>query len=110
MARFFTWHDIEIVLMEQYASWPESWIDVRVYSDSVEIYHQKDSTIRQKTQDFLKKLFTKNYSIEDNSLLIDFSQTYLKIYLEETDEEKREIQGRPLFKEIYLDQIGRAHV
>ncbi len=84
MARFFTWHDIEIVLMEQYASWPESWIDVRVYSDCVEIYHQKDSMIRQRTQDFLKKVYTKNYSIEDNSLLVDFTQTYLDVYLQET--------------------------
>ena len=110
MARFFTWHDIEIVLMEQYASWPESWIDVRVYSDCVEIYHQKDSMIRQRTQDFLKKVYTKNYSIEDNSLLVDFTQTYLDVYLQETDEEKREIQGRPLFKEIYLDRFQKQSV
>ena len=39
---YFTWHDIEDIFEENRSFWPETWIDVQVYSDCVEIYQNSD--------------------------------------------------------------------
>lgn len=102
MIRFFTWHDIEVYFKERQSSWPESWLDVQVYSDEVIIYfNNSDSIVNYKN--YLKDIFNRNYDIAENKILIDFTQKYLTVSFEEDAEEsKREYQYTPLFKDIYL--------
>ena len=42
MNYYFTWHDIEDIFEEKRNFWPETWTDVQVYSDCVEIYQNSD--------------------------------------------------------------------
>ncbi len=54
MNYYFTWHDIEDIFEENRSFWPETWIDVQVYSDCVEIYQNSDEP-QESDMQYLKK-------------------------------------------------------
>ena len=66
MIRFFTWYDIETEFEDRRLSWPESWRDVRVYSDCVVIDCRQSAQEKEKNCQYLKEIFTKNYNIQQN--------------------------------------------
>ena len=98
MNYYFTWHDVEDIFEEKRSSWPETWIDVQVYSDCVEIYQNSDEPQESDTQ-YLKEIFGRNYSMEKNTLLIDFTETYLDIIFQSDDSQKVEKKSAPLFRD-----------
>lgn len=101
MIRFFTWYDIETEFEDRRLSWPESWRDVRVYSDCVVIDCRQSAQEKEKNCQYLKEIFTKNYNIQQNKILIDFNQTYLDVFFEEAEEEtQRKKEYAPLFKDV----------
>ena len=75
MEYYFTWHDIEDIFEENRNTWPKTWVDVQVYSDSVEIYQNGDEPQVSDIQ-YLKEIFGRNYSTENNTLRID-SETFI---------------------------------
>ena len=103
MKYYFTWHDIEDNFEENRCSWPETWIDVQVYSDSVEIYQNRDKPQKSDMQ-YLKDIFGRNYSMEKNTLLIDFTETSLDIIFQFDDSPKAEKKYAPLFRDIYFQK------
>lgn len=103
MKYYFTWHDIEDNFEENRCSWPETWIDVQVYSDSVEIYQNGDKPQKSDMQ-YLKKIFGRNYLMEKNTLLIDFTETSLDIIFQIDDSPKAEKKCAPLFRDIYFQK------
>lgn len=103
MKYYFTWHDIEDNFEENRCSWPETWIDVQVYSDSVEIYQNGDKPQKSDMQ-YLKDIFGRNYSMEKNTLLIDFTETSLDIIFQFDDSPKAEKKYAPLFRDIYFQK------
>lgn len=107
MTYYFSWHDIETVFEQHYLDWPSSWIDVKVYSDSILIYHTLEEAAEQDTS-YLKKIFGRNYIQEKNQLFVDFSQTYLDIIFETEEGEKLKKNYAPLFKDIYF-QHGKMN-
>ena len=103
MIRFFTWHDVEVVFEEKRSFWPVSWNDVKVYSDSVVIYYKEGLNVIEDSKQYLKENFTKNYNVQENRILIDFTKNNLEVIFEEDEEGcKKEKQRVPLFKDIYL--------
>ena len=101
MIRFFTWYDIETEFEDRRLSWPESWSDVKVYSDCVVIRCGQSTQETEKNCQYLKEIFTKNYNIQQNKILIDFNQTYLDVFFEEAEEEvPQKKEYAPLFKDI----------
>lgn len=104
MVRFFTWHDVEIMFEENRLSWPEEWMDVKVYSDCVVVYYNANKhEIIEESHQYLKQLLTKNYSIKEEKILIDFSQIYLDVFFEESEAgARKERYDAPLFKDIYF--------
>ena len=103
MIRFFTWHDIKMIFEEHRMSWPRAWVDVKVYTDCVVICFDPDTHVKKQSCEYLKTLFTRNYNIEEDKILIDFSQTYLDVFFEEDEDEiKRERNCAPLFKDVYF--------
>lgn len=103
MKYYFTWHDIEDNFEENRCSWPETWIDVQVYSDSVEIYQNRDKPQKSDMQ-YLKDIFGRNYLMEKNTLLIDFTETSLDIIFQFDDSPKAEKKYAPLFRDIYFQK------
>lgn len=103
MDYYFTWHDIECIFEENRSTWPETWVDVQVYSDSIEIYQNEDE-LQEADIQYLKKIFGRNYSIENNTLLIDFTGTYLDIVFLYDDGQKVEKKYGPLFRDIYFQK------
>ncbi len=103
MVRFFTWHDVAIVFEENRSSWPITWNDVKVYSDCIMIYHKNDLKIDEGSRHYLKEIFTKNYNLIENTILIDFSEFCMDVIFEEDETEKKERQYAPLFKDIYIN-------
>ena len=77
MIRFFTWHDVEVVFEEKRSFWPVSWNDVKVYSDSVVIYYKEGLNVIEDSKQYLKENFTKNYNVQENRILIDFTKNNL---------------------------------
>ncbi|MBQ9119303.1 MAG: hypothetical protein IJY09_04485 [Lachnospiraceae bacterium] len=102
MIRFFTWHDIAVAFEKLYANWPKEWSDVKVYSDSVVIYHNSNNEIQELSKRFLKESFTKNYDQNTNRILIDYTAKYLEIYYEEDDAPRKERDFSPFFKNIFF--------
>lgn len=103
MIRFFTWHDVEMAFEERRALWPETWADVKVYSDCVVIYCDLDSQKLKAGREYLKKVFTRNYNLQEDKIFIDFSRTHLDVYFEEKEEDvKRNRLYAPLFKDVCL--------
>lgn len=103
MIRFFTWHDIKMVFEEHRMSWPRAWADVRVYTDCVIISFDPDIHAAEHSREYLKALFTKNYRMQEDQIVIDFSQTCLNVFFEENgDEIKKERRYAPLFKDMYF--------
>ena len=107
MNYYFTWHDVEDIFEEKRSSWPETWIDVQVYSDCVEIYQNSDEPQESDTQ-YLKEIFGRNYSMEKNTLLIDFTETYLDIIFQSDDSQKVEKKSAPLFRDVYFQKCEKA--
>jgi hypothetical protein len=103
MVRFFTWHDVEIMFEENRLLWPKEWTDVKVYSDCVIIYYNSNGHDIEESHQYLKQLFTKNYNIKEEKILIDFSQLYLDVFFEESEEDvRKERRYAPLFKDAYF--------
>ena len=107
MNYYFTWHDIEDVFEKKRCFWPKTWVDVRVYSDCVEIYHNGDEPQESDIQ-YLKTVFGRNYSIEKNMLLIDFTETYLAVIFQSDDGQKAEKKYAPLFRDAYFQKCEKA--
>ena len=107
MNYYFTWHDIEDIFEENRSFWPETWIDVQVYSDCVEIYQNSDEP-QESDMQYLKKIFGRNYSIEKNTLFIDFKETCLDIMFRSDDSLKVEKKYAPLFRDIYFQKCENA--
>lgn len=104
MVRFFTWQDVERLFEGSRSSWPGCWNDVKVYSDSVLIYFKPVQKAVEEGKQYLKQVFTKNYNIPDNRILIDFTEEFLEVVFEEDEDGcKRERQYVPLFKDTYLN-------
>lgn len=99
----FTWHDINDIFEQNRSEWPESWRDVVVYSDSVEIYQKKEKP-QQEDFAYLKQLLGRNYVQDQGCILIDFSQNYLHVMFEEDDDVKPEKHYAPLFRDIYYQK------
>lgn len=111
MVRYFTWHDIETVLEEKRASWPDCWNDVKVYSDSVIIYYRPSQRNEEESIQYLKEIFTKNYSKQENKILIDFAQEYLDVIFEEEEDGVKNTRAyAPLFKDIYFSEARMQSV
>lgn len=109
MIRFFTWHDVEIVFEEERELWPETWSDVKVYSDCVVIYCDMGSQELKAGREYLKKIFTRNYNLQEDKIFIDFSRTYIDVFYEEKEDDiKRKRLYAPLFKDICLS-LGKIH-
>lgn len=103
MEYYFTWHDIEDVFEENRNTWPKTWGDVQVYSDSVEIYQNGDEPQVSDIQ-YLKEIFGRNYSTENNTLRIDFTGIYLEVTFLYDDGQKVEKKYGPLFRDIYFQK------
>lgn len=103
MEYYFTWHDIEDIFEENRNTWPKTWVDVQVYSDSVEIYQNGDEPQVSDIQ-YLKEIFGRNYSTENNTLLIDFTGIYLEVAFLYDDGQKVEKKYGPLFRDIYFQK------
>lgn len=103
MEYYFTWHDIEDVFEENRNTWPKTWVDVQVYSDSVEIYQNGDEPQVSDIQ-YLKEIFGRNYSTENNTLRIDFTGIYLEVTFLYDDGQKVEKKYGPLFRDIYFQK------
>lgn len=101
MAYFFTWRDIEKVFEENRITWPSQWNNVRVYSDSVVVYH-KQGEFTESEKVYLKELFKRNYNQQDNKILVDFTQVWLEVVCEADEDEKREKKYSPLFRDMYF--------
>lgn len=99
----FTWHDIEDIFEENRNTWPKTWVDVQVYSDSVEIYQNGDEPQVSDIQ-YLKEIFGRNYSTENNTLRIDFTGIYLEVTFLYDDSQKVEKKYGPLFRDIYFQK------
>lgn len=102
----FTWHDIHDIFEQNRSEWPESWRDVAVYSDSVEIY-QRAEIPQQEDFAYLKQLLGRNYVQDQGRILIDFSQKYLDVVFEEDDDVKLEKHYAPLFRDIYYQKKAK---
>lgn len=101
MVGLYTWHDVEKKFQEEKNLWNEDWFRVQVYYDEVVIYGKiNDEKITVYTQQ-LKKIFLKNYDINTNTILVDFTENRLNVYFEE-EEERENRNYMPLFKEKYL--------
>lgn len=107
MNYYFTWHDIENIFEENRSFWPETWTNVQVYSDCVEIYQNSDEPQKSDIQ-YLKKIFGRNYLIEKNTLLIDFTETYLNIIFQSDDSPKAKKKYAPLFRDVYFQKCENA--
>ena len=107
MSYYFTWHDIEDIFEEKRSSWPKTWIDVQVYSDCIEIYQNIDEPQESDTQ-YLKEIFGRNYSVEKNTLLVDFTETCLEIIFQRDDSPKAERKYAPLFRDVYFQKCEKA--
>lgn len=107
MNYYFTWHDIEDVFEEKRSTWPETWVDVQVYSDCVEICQNSDEPQESDTQ-YLKEIFGRNYSVDKNTLLIDFTETCLDIIFQNDDSPKAEKKFAPLFRDVYFQKCEKA--
>lgn len=103
MEYYFTWHDIEDIFEENRNTWPKTWVDVQVYSDSVEIYQNGDEPQASDIQ-YLKEIFGRNYSTENNTLRIDFTGIYLEVTFLYDDGQKVEKKYGPLFRDIYFQK------
>ncbi|SCH65203.1 Uncharacterised protein [uncultured Clostridium sp.] len=103
MEYYFTWHDIEDIFEENRNTWPKTWVDVQVYSDSVEIYQNGDEPQVSDIQ-YLKEIFGRNYSTENNTLRIDFTGIYLEVTFLYDDSQKVEKKYGPLFRDIYFQK------
>ena len=103
MEYYFTWHDIEDIFEENRNTWPKTWVDVQVYSDSVEIYQNGDEPQVSDIQ-YLKEIFGRNYSTENNTLRIDFTGIYLEVTFLYDDSQKVEKKYVPLFRDIYFQK------
>lgn len=103
MEYYFTWHDIEDIFEENRNTWPKTWVDVQVYSDSVEIYQNGDEPQVSDIQ-YLKEIFGRNYSTENNTLRIDFTGIYLEVTFLYDDGQKVEKKYGPLFRDIYFQK------
>lgn len=103
MEYYFTWHDIEDIFEENRNTWPKTWVDVQVYSDSVEIYQNGDEPQVSDIQ-YLKEIFGRNYSTENNMLRIDFTGIYLEVTFLYDDGQKVEKKYGPLFRDIYFQK------
>lgn len=100
MIRFFTWNDVEAVFEENRSSWPVSWNDVKVYSDSVMIYYKRNKENVEESKQYLKEVFTKNYNLTENKIFVDFMESHLEVVFEEDEEtEGKQRQYAPLFKD-----------
>lgn len=106
MDYYFTWHDIEDIFEENRDSWPKTWVDVQVYSDCVEICQNVDEP-RESDIQYLKNIFGRNYSIEKNMLLIDFTETCLDIIFQGDDSSKAEKKYAPLFRDVYFQKCEK---
>ena len=103
MARFFTWHDVEILLEENRMSWPEDWMDVQVYKNEVVIYFDKNRHNPHISDQYLKAMLTKNYDLQKHQILIDFTNSILDVIYEEDEfVQKRGKSYFPLFKDMYF--------
>ena len=80
MIRFFTWHDIKMIFEEHRMSWPRAWVDVKVYTDCVVICFDPDTHVKKQSCEYLKTLFTRNYNIEEDKILIDFTMMAFKSF------------------------------
>lgn len=107
MKYYFTWHDIEDNFEKNRCSWPETWIDVQVYSDGVVIYQNGDKPQKSDMQ-YLKDIFGRNYLMGKNALLIDFTETSLDIIFQIDDSPKAEKKYAPLFRDIYFQKCESA--
>lgn len=107
MNYYFTWHDIEHVLEENRCSWPETWVDVQVYSDCIEIRQNGTGPQESDTQ-YLKNIFGSNYSVEKNTLRIDFTGACLDIIFQNCDGIKAEKKYAPLFSDISGKKCEKA--
>lgn len=103
MEYYFTWHDIEDIFEENRNTWPKTWVDVQVYSDSVEIYQNGDEPQVSDIQ-YLKEIFGRNYSTENNTLRIDFTGIYLEVTFLYDDGQKVEKKYGSLFRDIYFQK------
>ena len=103
MEYYFTWHDIEDIFEENRNTWPKTWVDVQVYSDRVEIYQNGDEPQVSDIQ-YLKEIFGRNYSTENNTLRIDFTGIYLEVTFLYDDSQKVEKKYGPLFRDIYFQK------
>lgn len=103
MEYYFTWHDIEDIFEENRNTWPKTWVDVQVYSDSVEIYQNGEEPQVSDIQ-YLKEIFGRNYSTENNTLRIDFTGIYLEVTFLYDDSQKVEKKYGPLFRDIYFQK------
>lgn len=103
MEYYFTWHDIEDIFEANRNTWPKTWVDVQVYSDSIEIYQNGDEPQVSDIQ-YLKEIFGRNYSTENNRLRIDFTGIYLEVTFLYDDGQKVEKKYGPLFRDIYFQK------
>lgn len=97
----YTWHDVESIFQKKRTEWPDGWIDVSVYCDSVVVYQDYALCTEDKSRNFVKEIFKRNYNEQTDTIEIDISEAKLELSFEEEEGKKREIKYAPLFKDIY---------
>lgn len=99
MKKFYTWKDIDIELQLNKTEWPEEWIAIETYSDTIEVI----TTSEKKDDGFWQKLFKSLYDREEQTILLPLTGQRLQIeYSCEPDAVPRKKVITPLFKNIYL--------
>ena len=99
MKKFYTWKDIDIELQLNRMNWPEGWVRVETYSDTIEVTVSSE----KRADDFWQGLFKGLYDRETQTILLTMTDQRLQIvYSCEPDAVLRKEVITPLFRNIYL--------
>lgn len=99
MKKFYTWKDIDIELQLNRMNWPEEWVRVETYSDTIEVTVSSE----KRADDFWQRLFKGLYDRETQTILLTMTDQRLQIvYSCEPDAVPQKDVVTPLFRNIYL--------
>lgn len=99
MKKFYTWKDIDIELQLNRMDWPEEWVRVETYSDTIEVTVSSE----KRADDFWQRLFKGLYDRETQTILLTMTDQRLQIvYSCEPDAVPQKDVVTPLFRNIYL--------
>lgn len=102
---FYTWKDVEVELLLKRSKWPESWINIDVFSNELNVYiNNKDKLSIKSSKEFLREVFKNNY-IEDSDIIqLKLTNSKIEVFFEYDDISSKKNNPYPLFKDyMYVD-------